>query len=522
MTSQTATGTTVAETNLKPGALRLPSIFMQSLTMVAPGIAALFYTPVVVGQAGLAAPLAYPIAFVIVLLTAIVLAELAKAVPGAGGYYNYVARGINPSAGFLVSWLNIIYAPLVLGAVTVFGGWVLASSLEWTGVARDWFPIGFSFVIVTIVAIIQYMGVQLSGKTIVITGGIELIVVFLLGLWGLANPGPGGLNLEPFNPGNATSAAGLFIAAVFAIQAFTGWEGSAPMAEESENPTRNVPRALIGSVILFGIFIVLVQWGVMIGWGTDKFADIPKSPELPGIVLAKQFWGAAWGILLIMLISSVIAVSIACANVSTRMWYRMGADGAFPKWFSAVHPTRRTPVNAILAQWVLAIATAIVLTALAYAFTPVPQGQTSLSMDTVYQNQYYMDGVGIGYVVLIIYTMGNIAAYLLYSRERRSEYSIWLHLVFPVLSTLGMVLVLLFSLNIIGGDPLAFQPDKATLLPAPLHLPVIFVAVWFILGLILVAYLRSSGHTGWMQAAADGASERPATPEEIEALKGEW
>ena len=102
MAVQSATGTTVAETNLKAGSLRLPSIFMQSLTMVAPGIAALFYTPVVVAQAGLAAPLAYPIAFVIVLLTAIVLAQLARAVPGAGGYYNYVSRGINPSSGFLV------------------------------------------------------------------------------------------------------------------------------------------------------------------------------------------------------------------------------------------------------------------------------------------------------------------------------------------------------------------------------------------------------------------------------------
>ena len=55
-----------------------------------------------------------------------------------------------------------------------------------------------------------------------------------------------------------------------------------------------------------------------------------------------------------MLVSSVIAVSIACANVSTRMWYRMGADGAFPKWFGMVHPTRKTPINAIIAQWVLA------------------------------------------------------------------------------------------------------------------------------------------------------------------------
>jgi amino acid transporter len=492
---------------------------MQSLTMVAPGIAALFYTPVVVAQAGLAAPLAYPIAFVIVLLTAIVLAQLARAVPGAGGYYNYVSRGINPRAGFLVSWLNIIYAPLVLGAVTVFGGYVIASSLGWTGAVGDWFPLVFGIVTVSVVALIQYLGVQLSGKTLIITGGIELILVLLLGLWGLANPGPGGLNLEPFNPANASSISGLFIAAVFAIQAFTGWEGSAPMAEESENPTRNVPRALIGSVVLFGIFIVIVQWGVMIGWGTDRFSEMAKPGiELPGITLAKQFWSGAWGILLLMLVSSVIAVSIACANVSTRMWYRMGTDGAFPKWFGKVHPERKTPVNAIIAQWVLAIATALVLTTIAYVATPADAGGQTLTV--AYQNQYYFDGYMIGYVVLIIYTMGNIAAWRLYHGERRSEYNVWLHSVFPILSTLGMLAVLLFSLGIIGGDPLGIHGP--TLPAAPFNYAVIFVGVWFVAGLLLVAYLRSSGQEGWMKAAAEGASERPATPEEVEALKGEW
>ncbi len=522
MAVQSAAGTTVAQTNLKAGALRLPSIFMQSLTMVAPGIAALFYTPVVVSQAGLGAPLAYPIAFIIVLLTAIVLAQLARAVPSAGGYFTYVSRGIHPRAGFLVSWLNIIYAPLVLGAVTVFGGYVISSSLEWTGTLADWFPLLFGLVAVSIVAVIQYLGVQLSGKTLVVTGGIELVVVLLLGLWGLANPGQGGLNVTPFNPGNASSAAGLFIAAVFAIQAFTGWEGSAPMAEESENPSKLVPRALIGSVILFGIFIVIVQWGVMVGWGTDRFADMAKPGiELPGITLAKQFWGNAWIVLLVMLVSSVIAVSIACANVGTRMWYRMGLDGAFPKWFSHVHPERKTPVNAILAQWVLAIATAIGLTAIAYVSTP-STADAPVTMTVAYQNQYYFDGYLIGYVVLLIYTLGNIAAYMLYRRERPSEFNWILHGLFPLLSTLGMLLVLLFSLNIVGGDPLAFQPDKWALPAAPFNIAVVFVGVWFIAGIALILYLRATGREEWMKAAAEGASERPATEEELRAMEGEW
>jgi amino acid transporter len=521
MTANTAQ-VTVAQTELRAGALRLPSIFMQSLTMVAPGIAALFYTPVVVSQAGLAAPLAYPIAFVIVLLTALVLAQLARAVPSAGGYFSYVSRGIHPRAGFLVSWLNIIYAPLVLGAVTVFGGYVIASSLEWTGALGDWFPLIFGLVIVSIVAVIQYLGVQLSGRTLIITGGIELVVVSVLGIWGLLSPGPGGLNLEPFNPGNASSTSGLFIAAVFAIQAFTGWEGAAPMAEESENPSRNVPRALIGSVILFGIFIVIVQWGVMVGWGTDRFADMTKPGiELPGITLAKQFWGGAWGILLIMLVSSVIAVSIACANVGTRMWYRMGVDGAFPKWFARVHPERKTPVNAILAQWVLAVATAIGLTTIAYIATPsTPDAPVTLT--TAYQNQYYLDGYMIGYVVLIIYTMGNIAAYMLYRRDRPSEFSWIRHGLFPLLSTLGMLAILLFSLNIVGGNPLAFQPDKWTLPPAPFNYAVIFVGVWFVAGLLMLWFMNATGREAWIARAAEGASERPATEEELARLAGEW
>jgi amino acid transporter len=511
----------VAQTNLKAGALKLPAIFMQSLTMVAPGIAALFYTPVVVAQAGLAAPLAYPIAFVIVLFTAIVLAELAKAVPSAGGYYTYVAKGIHPRAGFIVSWLNIIYAPLVLGAVTVFGGWVIASSLAWTGSFADWFPLVFGLCAVTVVAGVQYLGVQLSGKTLVILGGIELIVVFTLGVWGLANPGPGGLNVEPFDPGKAVSASGLFLAAVFAIQAFTGWEGSAPMAEESENPRRNVPRALIGSVILFGIFIVIVQWGVMVGWGTDNFKALGTASPLPGIQLAQKFWGGAWGILLVMLVSSVIAVSIACANVGTRMWYRMGVDGAFPKWFAKVDPQRKTPINAIIAQWVLAIATVLGLTLLVWVTTPTTAG-TPMTMATAYQYQYYFDGYLIGYVVLGIYTLGNIAAFMLYWNQRRSEFSWIRHALFPILSTVGMLAILLFSLNIIGGDPLTFQPDKWALPAAPFNIAVIFVAVWALIACALVVYMRVTGHEDWIAKAAEAASERPATPEEITAAAGEW
>jgi amino acid transporter len=159
--------------------------------------------------------------------------------------------------------------------------------------------------------------------------------------------------------------------------------------------------------------------------------------------------------------------------------------------------------------------------AIVLIFTPTT-ADAPMTLQTAYQYQYYFDGYLIGYVVLFIYTMGNIAAYMLYRRERRSEFSWWRHILFPVLSTLGMIVILLFSLNIIGGDPLTFQPDKFALPPAPFNIAVLFVFLWFIIGVVVVLYLRATGRENWMEAAAEAASERPATADEMEEMKGEW
>jgi hypothetical protein len=145
-----------------------------------------------------------------------------------------------------------------------------------------------------------------------------------------------------------------------------------------------------------------------------------------------------------------------------------------------------------------------------------------MTLQAAYQYQYYFDGYLIGYVVLGIYTLGNIAAYMLYRRERRSEFSWILHGLFPLLSTLGMVAILLFSLNIIGGDPLTFQPDKWALPAAPFNIAVVFVGVWALAGIAVVLYMHASGHEDWIAKAAEAASERPATEEELREMGSEW
>src|SRR5260370_32269245 len=90
-----------------------------------------------------------------------------------------------------------------------------------------------------------------SGRTLLILGIIEMGLVVLLGIWAIANPGPGGVNVISYNPANISSVGfGSFaLAIVFSLQAFTGWDGAAPLAGESKNPTSNISRGVIGSII---------------------------------------------------------------------------------------------------------------------------------------------------------------------------------------------------------------------------------------------------------------------------------
>jgi len=214
-------------------------------------------------------------------------------VPAAGGYYTYISRSIHPRAGWLVAWLFILYAPTVGGIVSIYMGNILQQELQanW-GINWPWFTIVFMIVVITAVALLQYRGITISGRVLLVLGIIEMGIVALLAIWALANPGPGGVNFISYNPANIPNLGGFALAIVFSLQAYTGWDGAAPLAEESANPTRNVSRAVIGSIILLGVFLILVTWAIIIGWGTSKIGSLPTSAELPAVVVAKRVWGS--------------------------------------------------------------------------------------------------------------------------------------------------------------------------------------------------------------------------------------
>src|SRR5206468_5814473 len=93
---------TVAQTELKAGAIGLPGVVMQGVTAIAPAIAGMFTIPFIVSNAGVAAPLAYLGAFVIALMLGYVLAQFTKHMTSTGTYYTFVSNSLGERWGFLV------------------------------------------------------------------------------------------------------------------------------------------------------------------------------------------------------------------------------------------------------------------------------------------------------------------------------------------------------------------------------------------------------------------------------------
>ena len=472
------------KSDLERNAIGLTGAVMQNITHIAPAIAAFFYTTVVVGYAGVTAPLAYFLGFLLVLMLGNSLVQLSKHLPSAGGYYTYVSRAIHPRAGFLTSWMYILYSPLCGGPIYGFFGFILEGELKSNyNINLPWLWVACVVIGAPLVAYVQHRGIKLSAEFMLITGGLEMLIVLALGISGLVSPGPGGLNLASFNPVNIGSAAGFALAIVFNVQALTGWEAAAPLAEETSNPKRNVPLAVITSITLIGVFLVIVFWGQVVGFGTADVSTILKSQELPALVLAHRIWGSLWWVLLIAFLNSTFAVCLATANVSTRMWYGMARSGSFPKFLAKIDPQFKSPTNAILLQMALSLVAALVV-------------GLWLGPDVSF---YLIDGLILVIGVTVVYLMGNLAVWMFYRGEHRAEFNWLLHLVFPLVSSIGLILAIWFTFF----PPAGFGSPPS----APYNYAPILDAAWFLLGVIILYWMRARGREEWLLNAGEAVGE---------------
>ena len=459
------------KTELRENAVGLPGMLMQGIATIGPSFAILASFVFIVSFAGLVTPWAYLFGGILLGLQALSAAQLAKVFPSAGGWYTWIARAFHPRAGFFAGVLFSIWLPPVATLTMSFlAKTVLEPSIKAEyGVDVPW----WIWVVagVALVIFFAYQGISISEKALIITGLIEIVIMVALAFTGLASPGPGGFSFGPLNPGNFGLAGNLFLGVVFSIFAFSGWESTGPLAEESKNPKRNVPIGLVGSVVVLTVYFVFVTWGYLVGIGVSKVGSIPTASAFPVATLAQRVWGGAWVLLLFALLNSAIALSIACFNGGTRTWYAMGRSGVLPKMVGKVNPTRKTPVNAISLQvgvQVLAFACVLIWGAEDVFFS-------------------WANAITIGLVLM--YVLCNIGVVKYYLTEGRGQFNPVLHLVVPVVASAAGIVVVWKSY---------FSPFTST---GPVFWGLMTFIVVLVLTVVILIYLRVTGREDWMRRA---------------------
>jgi amino acid transporter len=466
---------------LKTRSVGFPGVLMQSVAQISPTLGIFYTIAFNTGQTGITAPLTYLVAFILCLTLAVPLGGLAREMPSAGGYYTYVSRALGPDAGLMTGWLYGVSVALVPCALAAFTGAVLHDELYAEfGFGLAWWV--YAVAILVLCYVVAFRGIVISARFMMTMGLAEIVVGLALAATGLARPGPGGLNVSGFNPANIHSQTGFFLAVVLSIFAFTGFESAAAIGEESREPRRLIPAAIVGSVVMLGVFYVLTAWGLQIGWGTSHLTALANSPTAPAFVLAKHLWGIGWVLVLIALLNSGIGVCIACTTSSTRTLYGMARTGALPGIFGAVHPKHKTPYRAVMIQSAAAVLLCLVLGGF--------YGPTNL---------FDIFGVAGTFAYILIYGLGNVAAWRYFRALRRASFNVFYHVVFPLIGTAALIYIGYKSIVPVPAYPVWIGP--------------IITAIYVVTGLAALLWARRPDRAGWRARAGElpDVTGEPAT-----------
>jgi amino acid transporter len=474
-------GTTSSQ-QLEGNAIGLPEVLFQSITHMAPAVATALSIGAATGFAGRLTPLAVLLAMVACLFTAYSIGQLAKHLPSAGGMYTYVTRGLGPFVGWLMAWAftlaEPLVAPILLAAFGFFGATFLQAYLH--------IGEGFTYLWVVLAILCGVLlwwlissGVGISTRTGVILGAIEIgIFVFISALLILK---AGSRNtLSVFIPGDE-GAGPAFQGMIFCLLAFIGFEAAAPLGEETREPRRTIPRAVIWSTIAVGAFYVFNYYAATVYFGPDKMADfLTFNNSDPWGGMATEVLGTLGGILVVFaIINSSFANANSGATAATRSIFSMGRGGLLPRWFAKLRPVERTPINAIHFQALLAIVVAVV-GGLVLVDDPYP-GSGPI-------NIYVFIGTMLGLLFASMYIAVNLAVIGFYWRERRDEFNVVKHLVVPVLGVIAMIPALL---SVIGGLTIPILNVKLAPFSGALSLIAPIAIVWMLIGVVVYFVLRS-------------------------------
>src|SRR6266700_1608082 len=450
---------------LAHGSLRLVDAIAISVSVIAPGMAMLLNVTGVAAVSGGSTPLAFLLGGIACLALAFVVIGFTRRMAAAGYAYTYTSRSLGKDAGFMAGWLYffgfICFVPMTMSGV----GFLAADLLHLN--PKLW--ILFFFIGMAVFLVLSTIKIRVTTRVQIVVGIVTVAINLIVDLVTTAKGGSHGQALSAFSFGHSNKGgfSGVFYGIIFGVTSYIGFETAADFGEETANPRRNIPIAIIAATTFVVIFYLWTTYAMAIGFGVNNGAKWGADPFALKTI-ATTFVGSWLGTLVeIGALFAAFIVCVACATAASRTLFAMGREGVLPAAFGRTHRRFKTPANATIAVSVVATGMALLM---GYPLSDSLFGAP-------FSNYYFWAITGT-LAIIVVYIMICVGGIVFFRRTRDTRrWNPLIHVGVPVLGAVVFAAALYGSVHPTPPGILKWTPYLAL--------------AWLVAGFGVLAWLRS-------------------------------
>jgi putrescine importer len=329
--------------------LGLPSLVLFGLVYMVP--LTVFTTYGIVTQvSGGRVPLAYLVTLAAMVFTARSYGLMARAFPFAGSAYTYTQRSFGPGIGFLAGWalmLDYLFLPMINYLVIgIYMGAAFPAIPSWIFILA-------AIALVTVLNVVGIVSVTRANFVIIALQAVFIVVFIALSIGAIAQVGTVDL-LAPFSgTGDPGGFPPVLAGAAILCLSFLGFDSVSTLAEETREPKKVVPKAIMMTTISAGILFVLLSYVGHLVLPSHDFTDVDSAAlDVMGVAggqFLAAFFTAAY-------VAGCIGSALASQASVSRILFAMGRDKVLPSgFFGRINKRFGTPVLAILSVSVISL-----------------------------------------------------------------------------------------------------------------------------------------------------------------------
>lgn len=437
--------------SLKESSLGFMEAVGQSLANISPTLTPALNMGAVVALAGQGTWLVYVAATIALIIVGLNMSTLASRFSAAGSFFIFIARSLGPMMGGLTGWALILAyigtAMALLAGLAIF----VNNTLAPFGVS---IPPIISYVIFGFLAwYLAYRDIKLSSRISLVIEAISVTVITVLVFTVVGKHySPSVVYTQAGISG--ASVKGMFGGVVLAIFSFVGFESSVTLGKETRDPTKNIPRAVMGSMLFAGAFFTIMALAMITAYKGNATAFGNDSAPLETLLGYLNLTALSAPVYAIASLS-LFACILASINAGSRLLFSMGRYQFVHRSMGLVHTTHQTPHIAVTISSVLAVIGPIALI-----------GQGSM-------NTYDITGTVATFGFIFVYLLISISAPIYLAKKR-----------------LGSVTSVFFGIT---GAGLMVAAFFGSVYPVPAYpfnlLPYIFIA-YLLFGVAILVRLK--------------------------------